>query len=241
HLKSVSQEMAKNALRVLAVGMVNNETHFYTSFDELKGKVKILGLIGQIDPPREEVFEAVKSCRLAGIRPVMITGDHKSTALAIGKKLGFVEKSNQALEGSEIENLSPQQLKELLPSIGVFARVLPEQKLKIVKALQEQGEVVAMTGDGVNDAPALVQADVGVAMGITGTEVAKEASKIIITDDNFSTIVKAVAEGRLVYQNIKKLILFLFVTSIDEVIILLLALVFGYPPPLADVKILWLN
>jgi len=240
--KAASQKMADQALRVLAVGQIENSSlNPAGGFRALKGKVQLLGLVGELDPPRIEVASAVRECQAAGIRPVMVTGDHKATALAIAKSLEICPPDGLAIEGSELEKMTESDLHSRIDQVKVFARVHPAQKLRIVQAYQARGNVVAMTGDGVNDAPALVQANVGVAMGITGTEVAKEAAKIVITDDNFSTIVAAVAEGRLVYQNIKKLILFLFVTSIDEVIILFLALLFGYPPPLAAVQILWIN
>jgi magnesium-transporting ATPase (P-type) len=210
-------------------------------FDQFQGRAVFLCLIGQMDPPREEAKVAVAECRAAGIRTMMVTGDHKATGLAIANLLGMATDADRAVDGRELEAMSAQELDAQIGQIAVFARVLPKQKLRIVEALQVQGNVVAMTGDGVNDAPALARADVGVAMGITGTEVAKGAAKIIITDDNFATIVKAVEQGRLVYENIQKLLLYLFTTSIDEVIILLGALLFGYPLPLAAVQILWIN
>ena len=180
-------------------------------------------------------------CQSAGIRPVMVTGDHKATGLAIAQKLGIADAEGRAVDGHELESMSDQDLRADLDDIAVFARVHPAQKLRIVEAFQARGKVVAMTGDGVNDAPALARADVGVAMGITGTEVAKSAAKIVITDDNFSTIVKAVEEGRLVYSNLKKVILYLFATSMAEITVLLGALILGYPLPLAAVQILWIN
>ena len=194
-----------------------------------------------MDPPRDEVKAAVAECRAAGIRPVMVTGDHKVTGLAIARTLGIARDGDLAVDGNELEKMPEPDLRANLDRISVFARVHPAQKLRIVAAFQAQQRVVAMTGDGVNDAPALATADVGVAMGITGTEVAKGAAKIVITDDNFATIVNAVEEGRLVYRNLKKVILFLFATSIDEVIVLLLALFCGYPLPLSAVQILWVN
>jgi Ca2+-transporting ATPase len=171
----------------------------------------------------------------------MVTGDHKLTGLAIARALGIARGADRAVDGPELERMGERDLHEELPEIAVFARVQPAQKLRIVEALQARGETVAMTGDGVNDAPALARADVGVAMGITGTEVAKSAAKIVITDDNFATIVGAVEQGRVVYANLKKVILYLFATSIDEVVLLLLALLAGYPLPLAAVQILWIN
>jgi Ca2+-transporting ATPase len=184
---------------------------------------------------------AVAECRVAGIRPIMITGDHKLTGMAIARELGIARDGDRAVDGTELERMNEAELLEGLDHIAVFARVHPAQKLRIVEALQARGDVVAMTGDGVNDAPALARADVGVAMGITGTEVAKSAAKIVITDDNFATIVGAVEQGRVVYGNLKKVILFLFVTSVDEVLVLLLALLLGYRLPLAAVQILWIN
>jgi magnesium-transporting ATPase (P-type) len=237
-----AEEMAVQALRMLAVAMVDDaEIDEKTGFDQFKGRAVFLGLIGQMDPPREEAKVAVAACRAAGIRPMMVTGDHKATGLAIARMLGMATDADRAVDGRELEAMSEKELDAQIGEIAVFARVLPKQKLRIVKVLQSQGNVVAMTGDGVNDAPALARADVGVAMGITGTDVAKGAAKIIITDDNFATIVKAVEQGRLVYGNIQKLLLFLFATSIDEVLILLGALLFGYPLPLAAVQILWIN
>ncbi|MFZ4764540.1 MAG: cation-translocating P-type ATPase [Roseimicrobium sp.] len=236
------EQMALQAWRLLAVAMVDDaQIDESASFGQFTGRAVFLGLIGQMDPPREEVKAAVAECRAAGIRPVMVTGDHKATGLAIARMLGIARDGERAVDGRELEAMQEQELIAELDRIAVFARVHPAQKLRIVEALQSQRNTVAMTGDGVNDAPALARADVGVAMGITGTEVAKGAAKIVITDDNFATIVSAVEQGRLVYGNIQKLLLFLFATSIDEVIILLGALLFGYPLPLAAVQILWIN
>lgn len=241
-VQAMANQMAEASLRVLALGFIEDAyIDGSKSFSHFSGKVILVGLIGELDPPREEVAQAVSECQFAGVQPVMVTGDHKATAVAIAKELGFLREGDLAVDGQELERLSDEDLLEQIPHIRVFARVHPEQKLRIVKAYQERGEVVAMTGDGVNDAPALVRANVGVAMGVTGTEVAKEAAKIVVADDNFATIVSAIAEGRLVYQNIRKLILFLIVTSIDEVVVLFLALVAGYPPPFAAVQILWIN
>lgn len=243
--RAAADAMAQRALRVLAVAASapgpGDEPALQGGFDALAGRVRLLGLIGQIDPPRDEARAAVAACRAAGIRPLMITGDHKLTGLAIARELGIAGAQDEGLDGAELERLNEAELLDELPRIAVFARVHPAQKLRIVEALQSRGEVVAMTGDGVNDAPALARADVGVAMGITGTEVAKSAAKIVITDDDFATIVAAVEQGRVVYANLKKVILFLFVTSIDEVLVLLLALLAGLPLPLAAVQILWIN
>ncbi len=237
-----ADQMANQSLRILAVAMIDDaQIDEDADFQQFAGRAIWLGLIGQMDPPREEVRAAVAECRAAGIRPVMVTGDHKATGLAIARMLGMADEGDRAVDGQELETMSEQELAAGLDHIAVFARVHPAQKLRIVEAFQARGNVVAMTGDGVNDAPALARADVGVAMGITGTEVAKGAAKIVITDDNFATIVHAVAEGRLVYRNLKKVVLYLFTTSIAEVTVLLSALFFGYPLPLAAVQILWIN
>jgi Ca2+-transporting ATPase len=240
--RMAAEAMAARALRVLAFAVVQDDPlDADAGFAALAGRAHLLGMVGQIDPPREEVKAAVAECRAAGIRPVMVTGDHKLTGLAIARALGIAREGDRAVDGDELERMNETDLRSALDQIAVFARVHPAQKLRIVEALQAHGEVVAMTGDGVNDAPALARADVGVAMGITGTEVAKSAAKIVITDDNFSTIVEAVEQGRVVYGNLKKVILYLFTTSVDEVVLLLLALLGGYPLPLVAVQILWIN
>ncbi|MBS1718294.1 MAG: HAD-IC family P-type ATPase [Armatimonadetes bacterium] len=237
-----AEQKAIQGLRLLAFAMVEGaELDERAGFDQFNGFAVFLGLIGQVDPPREEARAAVEECRAAGIRPVMVTGDHKATGISVARALGIARDGDLAVDGRELEAMPEQDLVTQLDRIAVFARVHPAQKLRIVEAFQSQGNVVAMTGDGVNDAPALARADVGVAMGITGTEVAKGAAKIVITDDNFATIVSAVEQGRLVYGNIQKLLLFLFATSLDEVLILLGALLLGYPLPLAAVQILWIN
>ena len=240
--RDAADDLAARALRVLAVARIDDyPLSDATRFDELAGHATLLGLLGEIDPPRAEVKAAVAACRAAGIRPIMVTGDHKLTGLAIARALGIAREGDRGVDGAELERMNDAELTDGLDSIAVFARVHPAQKVRIVAALQARGDVVAMTGDGVNDAPALARADVGVAMGITGTEVAKSAAKIVITDDNFATIVGAVEQGRVVYGNLKKVILFLFVSSVDEVLVLLLALLAGYPLPLAAVQILWIN
>lgn len=241
-IRAAADRMASRALRVLAIAVADGlELDVHSGFRGLKGRMTFLGLFGQIDPPRPEVKDSVARCREAGIRPVMVTGDHKATGYAIAKALGIAKEGEVALDGRELEQMSDAELDQKIDDISVFARVHPAQKLRIVEAYQRRQEVVAMTGDGVNDAPALVKANVGVAMGITGTEVAKESAKIVISDDNFASIVAAVEEGRLVYRNIKKAVLLLFSTSAAEVGVLLLAMLLGYPPPFMAVQILWNN
>lgn len=238
----IAGEMSGQALRCLAVAAWNHPRLLEQGgAEQFAGNLTLLGLVGQMDAPREEVARALESSASAGIRTIMLTGDHKATGLAMARKLGIAKEGDIAMEGSELESLPDDALPDALRRISVFARVYPEQKLRIVEALQGGGEVVAMTGDGVNDAPALARADVGVAMGISGTEVAKSASRIVLTDDNFATLIAAIREGRIVYRNIKKVILFLFATSLDEVTVLLLALFSGHPLPLAAVQILWIN
>jgi magnesium-transporting ATPase (P-type) len=239
-LAHAAEQLAARALRVIAVARVDGLTLAGESAP-LPEKVRVLGLVGELDPPRTEVAEAVRRCKLAGVRPVMITGDHKATGVAIAEALAITERGREAVDGAELARMDDAELGRRLARIDVFARVEPAQKLRIVEAYQRQGAVVAMTGDGVNDAPALVRADVGVAMGISGTEVAKQAARIVITDDNFATIVAAVEEGRVVYRNLQKALLLLLSTSIAEVLVLSGALVAGLPPPFAAVQILWNN
>jgi Ca2+-transporting ATPase len=206
----------------------------------LERDVIFVGLFGMIDPPRKEVEEAVRICRRAGIRPVMITGDHPLTALQIARELGITE-TGQALTGQDLEKLSTGDLKGIVETVSVYARVSPEHKLKIVQALQDKGHIVSMTGDGVNDAPALKKADIGVAMGITGTDVAKEASDIVLLDDNFATIVAAVEEGRVIYDNVRKFVKFSVAGNVGKVLVMLLAPFLGKPIPLLPLQLLWLN
>lgn len=240
-LKAAWERMAGEALRVLGVAVVTGDVDLSGGLAALAGKLTLLGLVGQIDPPRSEARDAVKRCKNAGIRVIMVTGDHGSTALAVARQLGIAEADDRVIDGRRLAQLSDAELAEALAHTAVFARVHPAQKLRIVKALQGRGEVVAMTGDGVNDAPALATADVGVAMGITGTEVAKMAAKVVITDDDFATIVRAVEEGRVVHANLKKAILYLVSTAAAGVLILVTALLLGFPAPLAAVQILWIN
>ena len=236
--------MAAAALRVLAAAYKPLETVPHKA-DGLESGLTFLGLAGMIDPPRPEAAEAVALCRSAGIRPVMITGDHKLTAVAIAGKLGILGEGDKALSGMELDALSDEALGHDLDNIGVYARVAPEHKVRIVKAFQSKGRVVAMTGDGVNDAPALKTADIGVGMGITGTEVSKSASDMVLTDDNFATIVGAVKEGRRIFRNIKMAVLYLLSTNLSEVITLLVGTLLsgsleGYSV-LYPVQILWIN
>ena len=204
-------------------------------------ELTFLGLISMMDPPREESKAAVAECIKAGIKPIMITGDHKVTASAIAKRIGILKDESEACEGSVIENMSDEELKDFVENISVYARVSPEHKIRIVRAWQEKGNIVSMTGDGVNDAPALKQADVGVAMGITGTEVSKDASSMVLTDDNFATIVKAVENGRNVYNNIKRAIQFLISGNFAGILVVLYASLASLPVPFAPVHLLFIN
>jgi Ca2+-transporting ATPase len=244
-VRQTAATLACERLRVLAVAQNLSPTvpAAGCAVDQtaLRGRMHFLGLIAQMDPPREESRGAVAACLAAGILPVMVTGDHADTAAAVARALGILEPGHHVLEGRHLDALSDRALAARLPLVRVFARVHPEQKLRIVRAYQAAGHVVAMTGDGVNDAPALACADVGIAMGKSGTEVAKQASRMILADDRFETIVHAAAEGRLVLQNLRKVLLFLFATSIDEVLLLLLCLVCGLPLPLTALQILWIN
>jgi Ca2+-transporting ATPase len=238
-----AEEMADGALRVLALAYAPGiEAHDQVQAADLEGRLILLGLVGMIDPPRPEAIAAVRECQQAGIRVVMITGDHAGTARAIAREMGILGSlSDEVIAGDQLEQLDDAALGAHVARASVFARVAPEHKLRIVKALKARGEIVAMTGDGVNDAPALSHADIGIAMGITGTEVAKEASALVIADDNFATIVAAVEEGRLIAINLRKVLRYLLSTSLGEVLTLSLALILGMPLPLVAVQILWIN
>ncbi|MBO0588930.1 cation-translocating P-type ATPase [Sporosarcina sp. E16_8] len=239
-IEEVNREFSMNGLRVLAISY-KEITKNQTINVEAERDLIFIGLMAMMDPPRKESKPAVESCIKAGIKPVMITGDHKITATAIAKQIGILTDPSEVIEGYEIEGLTDEQLQEKVQDISVYARVTPEHKIRIVKAWQEKGHVVAMTGDGVNDGPALKQADIGVAMGITGTEVAKDASSMILTDDNFSTIVKAISNGRSIYTNIKNAILFLLSGNAGAIFVVLYATILGLPVPFAPVHLLFIN
>lgn len=241
-MKNVNKEMAEKALRVLALGYkdiatIPNEL----SSQNVENDLVFVGMVGMIDPPREEVKIAVKKCRSAGIKPVMITGDYKLTAMTIATELGILEDGDLAIEGIELDKMNDEEFNNSIEKYSVFARVSPQHKVKIVEAWQNKGKIVAMTGDGVNDAPSLKRANIGCAMGITGTDVSKEAADMILTDDNFSTIVSAVEEGRTIYDNIKKSIHYLLSCNMGEIVALLVALLFNLPNPLLPIHILWIN
>ena len=232
-------QMAEEALRVLAVAF--KKTSHPDTQNDLESELVFLGLTGMIDPPREEVKDSINRCHEAGVRVVMITGDHQKTALAIAKELHIADHIDETISGQELNEMSDTMLREKVKTVNVFARVSPEHKVRIVQALKTQGNIVSMTGDGVNDAPSLQQADVGVAMGITGTDVAKGAADVVLTDDNFSTITAAVEEGRNIYKNIKKSILFLLSCNLGEIVTLFIGILMGWPAPLTAIHILWVN
>ena len=242
YAKKINDQMSENALRVLALSYKEiDDVPSVLIPEEIEKDLIFLGLVGMIDPPREEVKESVKLCKKAGIKPIMITGDHVVTARAIAMELGIFNEGDKAITGKELDQMNDSELDEELTKISVYARVSPENKIRIVKAWQRKNQVVAMTGDGVNDAPALKAADIGCAMGITGTDVAKKASAMTLTDDNFSTIVDAVKEGRGIYSNIKKVIGFLLSTNIGEVITVFLAMIIWQTSPLLSMQLLWVN
>lgn len=241
-IRQANLHMAENALRVLGMAYkIITEIPDKKNISSLETNLIFVGMVGMIDPPRPEVKEAVKICRQAGIRPVMITGDHKITAVAIAKELNILQEGEKAITGSELQKMSDEEFGKEINDISVYARVSPENKVKIVQEFQNKGEIVAMTGDGVNDAPALKLANIGVAMGITGTDVSKQAADIVLTDDNFATIVTSVREGRRIYDNILKAIHFLLATNMGELLTLLIAVLAGWDTPLVAVHILIIN
>ena len=240
--KQKVDEMSSNALRVLAIAYkVIDEVPSEVSFDTIESDLTFMGLVAMIDPPRPEVKTAVEVCKKAGIKPVMITGDHVVTASAIAKELGIYVDGDMAITGVQLDAMDDTELDATLEKISVYARVSPENKIRIVKAWQRKGQVVAMTGDGVNDAPALKASDIGCAMGITGTDVAKGAADMTLTDDNFTTIVSAVKEGRGIYANIKKVVGFLLGTNIGELVCVFIAMLLWHTSPLVSMQLLWIN
>ena len=239
HWLEANASMASRALRVLAMGYREQTDPVDGNVQE--GQLVFVGLVGMIDPPREEVKEAVRTCRQAGIRPVMITGDHPATALAVARELKIAEADDHVVPGAELDQLSDEQLTGRVERIAVYARVSAEHKLRIVEAWKRRGHVVAMTGDGVNDAPAVRAADIGIAMGVTGTDVTKEAADMVLIDDNFASIVSAIEEGRGIFDNIQKVLQFLLSCNLGEILLMFIASLVGWPTPLLPVQLLWIN
>ncbi|MEN6464382.1 MAG: cation-translocating P-type ATPase [Syntrophaceae bacterium] len=241
-MERANQAMSAGGLRVLCVAMRKWES-LPDSLDpaSVESGLTILGLVGMMDPPRPEIPDAIRMCKTAGIRPVMITGDHPVTARAIAERIGLMDRAGAVITGAELDRMSLEAFEAAVEEVTVYARVVPEQKIKIVQALQDKGHIVAMTGDGINDAPALKRADIGIAMGITGTDVSKESSHMILLDDNFASIVRAVREGRKIYDNIRKFIKYLLTTNSAEIWVLFVPPLLGYPLPLLPIQILWVN
>jgi Ca2+-transporting ATPase len=243
-IQDANNRLAGNGMRVLGIAyQLRNNERIDDKQEPIEKDLVFIGLVGMIDPARPEVKDAVRTAQLAGIRPIMITGDHPLTAAYIARELGIISKtdSGRILTGQDLEKLSTEELEKMVETITVYARVSPEHKLKIVQALQNKGQIVAMTGDGVNDAPALKKADIGVAMGITGTDVSKEAADMVLLDDNFATIVAAVEEGRRIYDNIRKFIKYALTSNSGEIWVMLVAPLMGMPLPLLPLQILWIN
>jgi magnesium-transporting ATPase (P-type) len=235
-------ELGERGLRVLAAARHDAASDAITlAPEDVITGLQLVGLVGIVDPPRPEAIEAIALCRTAGVHVVMITGDHAGTALAIAREMGISDDRPQVVIGSELEGMSDEHLRDIVQDVDVYARTSPEHKLRIVSALQSHDEVVAMTGDGVNDAPALTQADVGIAMGIKGTSATKEAADIVLADDNFATIERAVEEGRRIYDNIRKSILFLLPTNGAQSLVILVAVLFDLTMPLQPAQVLWIN
>jgi Ca2+-transporting ATPase len=239
-IQVANDQMAQNGMRVLGVAIQSLEAVPAKIETELEQNLTFVGMVGMIDPPRPEVKIAVQTAKTAGIRPIMITGDHPLTARFIAYDLGITD-NNRVKTGQDLSTMSPEQLDVVVGDVSVFARVSPEHKLRIVEALQRQGQIVAMTGDGVNDSPALKRADIGIAMGITGTDVSKEASEMVLMDDNFATIVAAVEEGRVIYDNIRRFVKFSIAGNVGKVLVMLLAPFLGINVALLPLQLLWLN
>lgn len=241
-ITELSEEWAKDGYRVLAFGYrIVDEIPHEKDLINLEKNLSFAGLVALIDPPRPEIYQAIQECIQAGIKPVMITGDHPSTAVSIGKTIGIYKEGDHVWTGAEIEKMSEQDFKNNVDKVSIFARVSPEQKLNIIKGLQEKGFYVAMTGDGVNDAPSLKVADIGIAMGINGTDVSKEASDMVLLDDNFATIIRAIREGRRIFDNIRKFVKYIMTCNSAEIMIILFAPLLGLPVPLLPIHILWIN
>ncbi len=235
------EKMAKQALRTLAICVKPLHKDVLLDDPMIEQDLTFVGLVGMIDPPREEVAPAIEQCKKAGIKTVMITGDHVSTATAISEDIGLLDEQSRVMEGRDIEQMSQVELTDQIEEIAVFARVSPAHKLRIVEAFQAKGHIVAMTGDGINDAPAIKASDIGISMGRTGTDVTREASSLILMDDNFTTIKDAIREGRNIYENIRKFIRYLLASNVGEILVMLFAILLGYPLPLIPVQILWVN
>ena len=237
-----NKNLAGQAFRVLAMAFKSvPEIPQNPAPDKDEQGLVFCGLVGMIDPPRPEAIEAIKLCKSAGIRTVMITGDYRETAAAIARQLDIISSDDEVLTGAELNQMSGEQLDEAVQKVSVFARVSPEHKVRIVQSMKNNGHIAAMTGDGVNDAPALKRADIGVAMGITGTDVTKESAEMIITDDNFSSIVAAVEEGRVIYSNIRKFVFFLMSCNVGEILIIFISMLLGWKIPLLPIHLLWVN
>lgn len=241
-VQAANEQLAKQALRVLGLAYRDMKAHENSSDeDRVESQLVFVGLVGMIDPPRREARDAIVQCRRAGIKTVMITGDHQLTAEAIANQLGIIPKQGLTINGAQLSQMDDDQLDKVVDQVYVYARVSPEHKLRIVKSLQRKGHIVAMTGDGVNDAPAIKAADIGIAMGQSGTDVSKEASSLILSDDNFSTIVSAIEEGRAIYENIRKFIRYLLASNVGEILVMFFAMIAGLPLPLVPIQILWVN
>jgi len=237
----MNQDMANKALRVLGFAYKTLAGKYNPKPEEIEKDLIFVGLQAMIDPPREHVKEAIEKCKTAGIKTVLITGDHKLTAIAVAKELGLFKEGDKALSGEELDKLSDEELDKIVDDVIIYARGTPEHKVRILNTMKKKGHIVAMTGDGVNDAPALKKSDIGIAMGITGTDVAKEAADMVLTDDNFASIVNAVEEGRGIYNSIKQFIQYTLSSNLGEILVIFLAILIGWPLPLIAIQILWVN